>query len=300
VSTRDLIDLFVLGAIWGASFLFMRVAAPEFGPVPLIAARVGIGALFLVFVLAKRGGIKRLSRHAVPLAVLGATNSAVPFTLFAYAVLSVTAGFAAVLNSTAPLFGALVAFVWLRETPSKVRVLGLAVGFAGVLILVWDRLSFSEDRGALAVFAGLAAAVLYGIAANYTRKRLGDVDSLVIATGSLIAATLFMAIPTFLYWPARSPGAASWISTILLGVFCTGVAYVLYFRLLVRVGPARALSVTYLIPVFGLLWGYIFLHEAITRRMALACVVIFIGIALATGALTRTFAARSRADNIQV
>src|SRR5262245_51780800 len=123
----------------------MRLAAPEFGPIPLIAARVGIGALFLVCVLAKRGGISRLTRHAVPLAVLGATNSAVPFTLFAYAVLSVTAGFAAVLNSTAPLFGALVAFVWLRETPSRVRVLGLAVGFAGVLILVWDRLSFSED-----------------------------------------------------------------------------------------------------------------------------------------------------------
>jgi drug/metabolite transporter (DMT)-like permease len=295
VSTRDLIDLLVLGAIWGASFLFMRLAAPEFGPIPLIAARVGIGALFLVFVLARRGGLNRLVRHAVPLAVLGATNSAVPFTLFAYAVLSVTAGFAAVLNSTAPLFGALVAFLWLRETPSRARVLGLAVGFAGVLILVWDRLSFSGDRGALAVFAGLTAAVLYGIAANYTRKRLGDVDSLVIATGSLIAATLLMASPTFLYWPAKAPSAASWISTILLGVFCTGVAYVLYFRLLVRVGPARALTVTYLIPVFGLLWGYVFLREAVTRRMALACVVIFVGIALATGTLTRAFAIRSRA-----
>lgn len=137
MKTRDLADLFVLGAIWGASFLFMRVAAPEFGAVPLIAARVGIAAVFLLMVLARRGGLDRLYQSAAQLTFLGAINSAIPFSLFAYAVLSVTAGFASVINATAPLFGALVAFVWLRDRPSPTRIAGLIVGFAGVLVLVW-------------------------------------------------------------------------------------------------------------------------------------------------------------------
>ncbi len=287
MATRDLIDLVVLGAIWGASFLFMRIAAPEFGPVPLIAARVGIGAIFLLCVLARRGGLDRLYRNAAPLAFLGTFNSAVPFTLFAYAVLSVTAGFAAVLNSTAPLFGAVVAFIWLHETPGPGRVLGLLVGFSGVLILVWDKLSFS-DGGALAVLAGLTAAFLYGIGANYTRKRLSGVEPLVSATGSLIAATVVLLMPAIMYWPSVQPSFKSWISTILLGVICTGVAFVMYYRLVARVGAARALTVTYLIPVSGLVWGYALLGETITSRMAVACGVIFVGIALATGALSRS------------
>ena len=289
MASRDLVDLVVLGAIWGASFLFMRVAVPQFGPVPLIAARVGIAAMFLLAVLAKRGGVKGLKANAAPLTVLGALNSAIPFTLFAFALVSVTAGFAAVLNSTAPLFGALVAFAWLRETPARTRLIGLAIGFTGVLILVWDRLSFSNGGGAWAVLAGLSAAVLYGIAANYTKKCLSGVDPLVIATGSLVAATLFLVVPAVAYWPSTTPTLVGWTSTVLLGVICTGVAYVLYFRLLARIGPSRTLTVTYLIPVFGLLWGYLLLDEAITARMAISCAVILVGIALATGALERGF-----------
>src|SRR5688572_31624900 len=147
----------------------MRVAAPEFGAVPLITARVGIGAIFLILVLTRRGGLPHVYRNWSRLTVLGAMNSAIPFSLFAFAVLSVTAGFASVLNSTAPLFGALVAFIWLRERPSRMRIAGLIVGFAGVLILVWGRLAVRGDGGRTAVIAGLSAAVLYGIAANYTK-----------------------------------------------------------------------------------------------------------------------------------
>src|SRR5688572_23302301 len=186
MTVRDVTDLVLLGAIWGASFLFMRVAVPEFGPIPLIAARVGIAAAFLLVILMKRGGSRALYANAAPLSILGAFNSAIPFTLFAFAVLSVTAGFAAVLNSTAPLFGAFVAFVWLRDRPSPTRIAGLIVGFVGVLVLVSGRLSMTAaDGGGVAVLAGLSAAFLYGVAANYAKRRLGGVDSLVIATGSL-------------------------------------------------------------------------------------------------------------------
>jgi drug/metabolite transporter (DMT)-like permease len=282
---RDVVDLLVLGAIWGASFLFMRVAAPEFGPVPLIAARVGIGALFLLIVLARRGGIRRMYSSAGPLIVLGAMNAAVPFSLFAYAVLYVTAGFAAVLNSTAPLFGALVAFIWLRDRPAPTRVVGLVIGFAGVLILVWRRLAFSGDGGALPVFAGLAAAVLYGISANYTTKKLTGVDPLVTATGSMIAATLMLVPPAAWSWPERVPTWSGWVSAILLGVVCTGVALILYYRLISHVGPAKTLTVTYLIPVFGVFWGRFLLDERLTSDMAAGCAVILVGTALATDAV---------------
>jgi drug/metabolite transporter (DMT)-like permease len=261
----------------------MRVAVPEFGPIPLIAARVGIAAAFLVIVLARRGGMAHLSTNAAQLTILGAINSAIPFSLFAYAVVSVTAGFASVLNSTAPLFGALVAFIWLRDRLAPTRVVGLIVGFAGVLVLVWSRLVASG--GALAVVAGLAAALLYGISANYTKKRLSRIDPLVIATGSLIAATVLLLPLAFLYWPERAPSSTSWVSAVLLGIICTGVAYILYFRLISRVGAAKTLAVTYLIPAFGVLWGYVFLHEPITSNMVAGCSVILIGTALATGAL---------------
>jgi drug/metabolite transporter (DMT)-like permease len=285
MKTRDLIDLLVLGAIWGASFLFMRVAAPEFGAIPLIAARVGIAAVFLIMVLAQRGGLPHLYPNAARLTLLGAVNSAIPFSLFAYAVLSVTAGFASVLNATAPLFGALVAFIWLRDRPAPTRIAGLVIGFAGVLVLVWGRLSVASDGGGVAVLAGLSAAVLYGISANYAKKRMSDIDPFVIATGSLIAATVLLIPLALVYWPTTPPSRLSWVSAVLLGVICTGVAYILYFRLLSRIGPSKTLAVTYLIPAFGVLWGHLLLDEPVTASMIVGCTVILLGTTLATGML---------------
>ena len=286
MKTRDLVDLFVLGAIWGASFLFMRIAAPDFGAVPLIAVRVGVAALFLIGVLARRGGLSQLFENVPRLTVLGAINSAIPFSLFAYSVLSITSGFASVLNSTAPLFGALVAFIWLRDRPAPARIAGLILGFAGVLVLVWGRVAIARDGGGRAVLAGLTASVLYGIAANYVKKRLSHVDPLVIATGSLIAATVLLLPVAFFAWPEVPPRGISWLSAILLAVICTGIAYILYFRLLSRIGPSKALAVTYLIPVFGVLWGHLFLHEPVTASMIVGCAVILLGTTLATGVLS--------------
>lgn len=285
MKTRDLFDLVLLGMLWGASFLFMRVAVPEFGPVPLIEIRVAVGAAFLLTVLAWRGGLKGLLGKAVPLTVVGAINSALPFSLFAFATLSLTAGFAAVLNATAPLFGALVAYLWLRETMTSARVLGLGVGFVGVLVLVWGKISFKDDGSGWALLAGLAASLAYGIAANYTRRQLSGVDPVVTATGSQIAAAAMLLPLAALYWPAVMPSALSWFSVIALGIACTGIAYILYFRLIAQVGPATAITVTYLVPVFGMIWGLLFLHEAITPTMIAGFAVILLGTTLATGTL---------------
>lgn len=285
MQTRDRIELVLLAILWGGSFLFMRMAAPEFGPVALVEIRVGVAAVFLAGVLMWRGGLRSMLHAAVPLTVLGAINSALPFTLFAYATLYITAGTAAVINASAPLFGALVAYLWLRDRLSPARVLGLIVGFCGVLVLVWDKISFSEEGTAWAMVAGLGASLAYGIAANYTKGKLGGVQPLVTATGSQIAAAVLLLPLSVIYWPSAAPSILSWFAAVALGVICTGVAYILYFRLISRVGPAKAITVTYLVPVFGMLWGLVFLREAITLSMLVACAVILLGTALATGSL---------------
>lgn len=242
MSRRDLLDLLLLGAIWGSSFLFMRVAAPEFGPVPLIAVRVVVAAVFLSIVLARGSGFSDLKDRLIPLGVVGAVNSAVPFSLFAFATLSLTAGFAAVLNATAPLFGALVAYVWLRESLAVARVIGLGIGFLGVLILVSGRLSLGGDLWA--ILAGLLAALCYGIAAHYTKKRLAGASPLLIATGSQIGAAVLLLAPALYFWPTKAPSLSAWLFALVLGVVCTGLAYILYFRLIARAGAARAIAVT--------------------------------------------------------
>jgi drug/metabolite transporter (DMT)-like permease len=283
MTTLDRTELLLLGAIWGASFLFMRVAAPEFGPIALSGIRIAIAASFLLAVLAWRGGAGALLDKALPLAALGAMNSALPFSLFAFATLSITAGATAVLNASTPLFAGVIAYFWLRDRLSPAAIVGLVVGFGGVVTLVWDRVSFGNGSGIWAPLAGLAASLSYGLAANFAKQRLAGVPPLVSATGSLLAATLLLMPLTVIYWPPVMPGLSSWLFVVVLGIACTAFAYILYFRLLARIGPAKTVTVTYLIPLFGMLWGLVFLGERITASMLIACGVILLGTALATG-----------------
>jgi len=285
MTSRDRIELLLLAVIWGASFLFMRVAAPEFGPIALVGIRVGVAALFLMVVLAWRSGLRGMLAESRPLTVLGAVSSALPFTLFAYATLYVTAGVAAVLNATAPLFGALVGYFWLRDKLAPARVLGLVVGFGGVIVLFWDGIPLKVGGATLAMIAGLVASLSYGVSVNYTKRRLSAVPPLVTATGSQVAATLLLLPLCAMYWPSVVPSLRSWLCVIGLGVVCTGIANIIFFRLISQVGPAKAITVTYLIPVSGMLWGLVFLHEPITVGMVIACAVILLGTALATGSL---------------
>lgn len=281
--TRDTVDLILLAAIWGASFLFMRVAGPGFGPLPLIELRVGIAALVLLPVMALRGGLRPLVSHWRPLAFVGFTNSALPFVLYAWALLAVSAGFAAVVNASAPLWTALVAYLWLRDRLSRPAIAGLLIGFLGVVVLIWGRGSFAAGGSGWPVLACIAATLSYGVAANYTKRRLSGVPSLAVATGSQLYAALILLAPALQYWPAVRPSAGAWLAVGALAVLCTGFAYFLYFRLLERVGPARAISVTFLVPAFGMLWGFVFAGERVTAQMIAGCTVILLGTALANG-----------------
>ncbi|MCB1957541.1 MAG: DMT family transporter [Rhodocyclaceae bacterium] len=287
MTRRDGFDLFLLAAIWGASFLFMRVAAPAFGPGPLIELRVGVAALVLLPFLVRHRQLSYLRSHLGPLAFIGLSNSALPFVLYAWALLALPAGFAAVANASAPLWAALVAWLWLHDRLERRAVVGLALGFAGVLVLSWRRLGFDDSGSGWAVLACLAATLSYGIAANYTKRHLTGVPPLAVAGASQLFAALMLLPLALIQWPAHMPGAGPWLAVIVLGVACTGLAYFLYFRLIERVGPARAISVTFLVPLFGMLWGVLFGDESVTANMLAGCAIILAGTALTHGLVGR-------------
>lgn len=283
---RDLSELLALAAIWGASFLFMRLGAGEFGPVALSGVRVALASAALLPVLAWRGQFGVLARHWRAIAVVGVVGSALPFLAYSYAALSISAGLSSVFNATTPLWGALIAWLWLGDRPDRRRALGLALGFAGVLWLAWDKAGLragSAGGAPAAVVACITATACYGFVANFTRRALAGVPPLAVAAGSQTAAAIALALPAWWAWPAALPGATAWGAALALGIVCTGAAYLLYFRLIAHVGPARAIAVTFLIPAFAVLWGWALLHETVTAVMAGACAVIVAGTALATG-----------------
>jgi drug/metabolite transporter (DMT)-like permease len=284
MKTREATDLILLAALWGASFLFMRVAVPEFGPVPLVALRVAVAALVLLPLVVWRGELAQLRTHGTRLALLGGLNSALPFVLLSYATLTVTAGFAAILNATTPLWTAVIGALWLRDRITPTQWVGLALGFVGVSVLVWGKAGLSpgsqEWAVTLAVLAALLATACYGLAAHVSR-RLGDtITPLPMAAGSQVGSTLLLAPLAFVFWPAVAPSAAAWGSVFVLGIGCTALAYLLYFRLITRIGAVRASAVAFLIPAFASLWGLAFLHEPITLQMLLGGAVILLGTAL--------------------
>jgi drug/metabolite transporter (DMT)-like permease len=285
----DIAELLLLAALWGASFLFMRIGAPEFGPVALTALRVAGATLFLLPLVLWRGQFAALREHWKPIAIVGLANSAVPFVLFSVAALAINAGVASILNATAPLWAAAIAWLWLGDRLSGSRVAGLALGFVGVVALAWDKASLKPGEhgvsAATAIGACLLATLCYGFAANYTKKRLTGVPPLAAAAGSQASAAVALALPALWLAPSQMPGARAWTSVVLLAVLCTGVAYLLYFRLIARLGAARAITVTYLIPLFAVLWGALFLAETVTPAMAAGGAVILAGTALATGLL---------------
>jgi drug/metabolite transporter (DMT)-like permease len=215
--------------------------------------------------------------------VVGVLNSALPFCLLAYATLSVTAGMASILNATSPLWGGLVAHLWLKERLDASRALGLLVGFTGVAVLVWGRASFRPGGSGLAVVAALGATLSYGIAASYARRRLSGVPPLAVAAGSQLAAALVLLPGALLLWPHHPVSPRAWQSVIALGLACTAVAYVLYFRLIAHTGASRAIAVTFLIPPFAILWGALLLDEALIPRTVAGALVVLVGTALATG-----------------
>lgn len=281
------LDFVLLAAIWGSSFMFMRQGAMALGALPTAGLRVGIAALFLLPLLVMRGQVPLLRQHWKLVFAVGVLNSAIPFACFTYALLTISTGLSSILNATVPLFGALVAWVWLKDRPQPLRIVGLLVGFLGVAMLAWGKASFKPDASGntpgWAVLAVLLACLCYGISASMTKRYMAGMPSLVSAAGSQIGAALVLAPFAAWYWPHHPVPMTAWLSVIALGVVCSGVAYILYFRLIERAGPARALSVTFAIPVFAVLYGVVLLGEVVTPWMLVCALVIVVGTSLSSG-----------------
>lgn len=279
-----LAEFILLAALWGASFLFMRLGAAEFGPLPTAGIRVTIAAVFLLPLLLARGLWAEMNQRRTQLLVLGMLNSGIPFATISFALLSISTGLSSLINATVPLFGALVAWIWLKDRPHRMKIVGLMIGFIGVAMLAWGKASFKPDASGQssgwAVVACLFACLCYGLSASYTKRYMAGVPSLVIASGSQIGAAIGLALPTLLFWPSQMPSATAWLALLAVGVLCTGIAYVLYFRLIAKMGAAGSLTVTFLIPVFAVGYGALFLGESVTPWMLLCGTIILCGTAL--------------------
>ena len=281
--------LAVLGAVWGASFLFIGLAAPEFGPLALMFSRVLIAGLILLAVaVASLGPRKireslRLRENWRTYLIIGLLNSALPFTLIAYSELRLPVSLAAILNSTTPLFTAAVAARWGSERMDGRKAAGLLLGVIGVAVLMGGGPVALSPAILLAVLASLAAALSYGTATVYAAKHVSGLPSILASVAQLTAATVILAVPAALAVPPARPSPAAIAALAALILLSTTFAYLLYFFLLRNVGPTRTASVTFLVPLFGTFWAVLFLQESITAGMLLGMAIILSSVGLVTG-----------------
>lgn len=279
--SRALALLLILAALWGGSFVFMRVAAPALGAIPLAFARTTLAAVVLLAIAVAQRKLPDFRTCWRDYAIVGIVNSAIPFVLFSFAGQHIAASTAAVLNATSPFFGALAAAIWLADPLTLRKVGGMSIGLAGVVLLVgWTPEPLSPNA-LLAIGACLGATLCYGLGSVYTKRRLQGVPTFAIACGSQFAAALALApLAPF----AAVPGPVSTLvvlNVVALAVLSTAVAYLIYFKLIADIGPGGALTVTFLIPLFGVLWGFLFLDEPLTSNLLAGGALILIGTALA-------------------
>ncbi|NKB32950.1 MAG: EamA family transporter [Pseudomonadales bacterium] len=283
VTLRDYVELLVLSAIWGSSFLFLRIASPEFGPVFLIELRVASGLVILMPMCLLMGKFKELQQNWKMIFVVSLTNMAIPFCFFAYSALNMGAGILSIVNATVPFFTASIAFIFYQQRLSKLGLIGLLVGFSGVVVLVFDPSESSGVTSQLAIPSALFACVLYGIALNLVAHKLQGVSGISITTGGLFFSTLLLLPFSVLEQPEVMPQGSVWLSVLALGIVCTGFGYILFYRLIARIGSQKAIMTTYLIPIFSILWGNLFLAESITLFMVFGGILILMGVGMTTG-----------------
>lgn len=287
----DCLILLILAALWGASFLFMRVAAPDFGPIPLVAFRMSVAGVALAPVFFRREARAILRQHWWHLLVSGVLGTAIAFVLLSWASLTLTAGFTSLMNSSVPIFSAIIAAAWLGERLRAAQILGLALGLAGVTILVWGKLNFAENGHGWPILACLTACLCYGFGASWMKRHLQTVSPLISSSGSLLGAGLVLIPVALTRLPADSPPATSWLSAVALALLCTALAFILFFQLIQRSSATVATSVTFLIPFFAIFWGWLALDEAITGQMVAGLLVTLLGTSLITGVVGRRKAA---------
>lgn len=282
--------LILLGAIWGASFLFIREAAHDFGPIVLMFIRVFLAGLILLPIAPlllrnkQSQNPSELLSHWREFLIMGALNSAIPFTLIAFSELTITASLAAILNSLTPLCTAIVAAIWVGEKLTGQKILGAILGIVGVMVLVGGSPLDLNAEFLLAVAASIGAAVCYGLGTVYASRHIKGLPGIQASIGQLLGASAILAIPSVATIPETAPSMRAIISLTALILLSTSFAYLIYFYLLRNVGPTRTASVTFLVPVFGTIWGIVFLSEPFSVGMLIGMVIILLSVGLVLGA----------------
>ncbi len=280
-------QLIVLAALWGASFLFMRISSAEFGVVALIFIRASFAAAVLLPFIIYTKNHKALLENWATFFFIGLVSTALPYSFFAYTSLYIPAGSTSILNATTPFFTAIVAFIWTREKPTKMGVAGLFIGFSGVYVLSARGGDISLSNSLIPIASALAATLCYAYSSIFIKLKLSHLPALTVAAGSQLYAGIILLPLALLYWPKTSPSIDAWMSIIAMAVFSTALALILFFRLLQTVGVTKTISVTYLIPLFGVLWGYLFLDETISIEMMSGGALILLGVSFTTGLFRR-------------
>ena len=292
---QDLARLVALAAVWGASYLFMRYAVPQLGPVQMITLRVLVGGLLLCAFLAITRGPVDWRRHWKDFLFVGAIGTALPFVLIARALTSIDASTAAILNALSPLFTSLIAAAWIGDRLTLPKMTGITLCLAGTMVLVgWTPAPMTPAQLTGAAMS-VGATALYGLSNVYAKVRLKNASAMGISVGTLLMAAAVL-LPIAFVAPSPRPlaevTALAWAATLALAVFSTAIAFIWYYRLIADVGPVKSITVTLLVPIFGMVWGVIFLDEPVTPGRIAGCAIILAGCALILGLARNPLGAR--------
>ena len=271
--------LIFLGAIWGSAFIFIKVAAPEFGAVGLVQARLIIASLIFLPILLRKKYLLLLNpiwKHSLILAI---SNNAIPFTLFSLASFESESNMLAILNATTAFNTMIIAYFWLNETVTLKQFIGLIMGFIGVVILVNPD---SSSTSLISAILCLMGAACYSFSTVFIQKNSAKTNKLVLIGWSIIFSVFLMIPMTLFYLPSAVPSFDAFLSVLWLGGVSTGLAFLGYVRLIEKIGAVKTSTVAYFLPVFGIIWGYIFLEEKITTSIVIGCITILFGVFLAT------------------
>ena len=285
--------LILLGAIWGSAFIFIKIAAPEFGAVALVQARLVIASLIFIPVLLRKKYINLLKpiwKHSMLLAV---TNNAIPFTMFSLASFGSDSNMLAILNATTAFNTMIIAYFWLNEDVSLKQLCGLILGFIGVVILVNPDSSSTSIISAIFCLMGAAC---YSFSTVFIQKNSAKTNKLVLIGWSIIFSAFLMIPATLFYLPSQIPSYNAFLSVIWLGGMSTGLAFLGYVRLIEKIGAVKTSTVAYFLPIFGIIWGNLFLDEIITTSVIFGCATILIGVFLATSKKIKKFEGEAHAN----
>jgi drug/metabolite transporter (DMT)-like permease len=278
MATIDIVLLLALSAIWGSSFMFMRFLAPLVGPVATADMRMLIAGLVLLAWFAVTRFRADWRKNALHYLVIGLLNSAVPFLLYSVAALYLPASMEAIFNSLSPMFGAVFSALWLADRLTGRKIAGLVLGVAGVALTSSLGALPRAPSTVLAICACLVAPACYGLAGVYIKKRAPGIRPMAVAGGSqLFGGLALLPFIGFAPPPLASITPTVALAVVLFAVLCSAVAYLIYYRLIADIGPTKALTVTFLIPVFAMAWGLLFLREKITVSMIAGALVILAG-----------------------